>query len=200
MSLRDEILEQPEVAARSMLGKPATWDRLPYFFSDQYDLGMEYSGYAEPGSYDQVVFRGDVPAREFVAFWLADGRVLAGMNVNVWDAAARRPARTWWPSRARTPATGRSRPAGEPRHLARRPVTSRHLGRPCAPTCARSPTSWRNSGPVWRSWPGYDTSSAPRQPRGLDGPERVDAGHPAPRGWAAVVRLLGTAIPTCSTP
>ncbi|MDP9185139.1 MAG: FAD-dependent oxidoreductase [Actinomycetota bacterium] len=72
-------------AARSMLGQEVVFDRLPYFFSDQYDLGMEYSGYAEPGSYDQVVFRGDVPAREFVAFWLADGRVLAGMNVNVWD-------------------------------------------------------------------------------------------------------------------
>jgi 3-phenylpropionate/trans-cinnamate dioxygenase ferredoxin reductase component len=72
-------------AARSMLGQEVVFDRVPYFFSDQYDLGMEYSGYAEPGSYDQVVFRGDVAAREFVAFWLADGRVLAGMNVNVWD-------------------------------------------------------------------------------------------------------------------
>jgi 3-phenylpropionate/trans-cinnamate dioxygenase ferredoxin reductase subunit len=46
---------------------------------------MEYAGYTEPGGYDQVVFRGDVTAREFVAFWVADGRVLAGMNVNVWD-------------------------------------------------------------------------------------------------------------------
>ena len=72
-------------AARSMLGQEVVYDRVPYFFSDQYDLGMEYSGYAEPGGYDQVVFRGDVPGREFVAFWLADGRVVAGMNVNVWD-------------------------------------------------------------------------------------------------------------------
>jgi 3-phenylpropionate/trans-cinnamate dioxygenase ferredoxin reductase subunit len=46
---------------------------------------MEYSGHAEPGSYDQVVFRGDVTGREFIAFWIGDGRVLAGMNVNVWD-------------------------------------------------------------------------------------------------------------------
>ncbi|MGW5121268.1 oxidoreductase C-terminal domain-containing protein, partial [Streptomyces noursei] len=60
-------------------------DRVPYFFSDQYDLGMEYSGYAPPGSYDQVVCRGDVGKREFIAFWLREGRVLAGMNVNVWD-------------------------------------------------------------------------------------------------------------------
>ncbi|BAJ27661.1 hypothetical protein KSE_18360 [Kitasatospora setae KM-6054] len=53
--------------------------------TDQYDLGMEYTGYAEPGGYDRVVFRGDVAGREFIAFWLAGGKVLAGMNVNVWD-------------------------------------------------------------------------------------------------------------------
>ena len=59
---------------------------MPYFFTDQYDLGMEYTGYVEPGGYDRVVFRGDVGKREFVAFWLSgDNRVLAGMNVNVWD-------------------------------------------------------------------------------------------------------------------
>ena len=72
-------------AARSMLGQEVIYDPVPYFFTDQYDLGMEYSGHAEPGSYDQVVFRGDVAGREFIAFWLAGGRVLAGMNVNVWD-------------------------------------------------------------------------------------------------------------------
>jgi 3-phenylpropionate/trans-cinnamate dioxygenase ferredoxin reductase component len=60
-------------------------DLVPYFYTDQYDLGMEYAGYVEPGRYDQVVFRGDVDRREFVAFWLAGGRVLAGMNVNIWD-------------------------------------------------------------------------------------------------------------------
>ncbi|MFF8604811.1 NAD(P)/FAD-dependent oxidoreductase [Streptomyces sp. NPDC015346] len=72
-------------AARAMLGQPVSYDRVPYFFSDQYDLGMEYSGWAPPGSYDQVVARGDVGKREFIAFWLKDRRVLAGMNVNVWD-------------------------------------------------------------------------------------------------------------------
>ncbi|MGW0702623.1 NAD(P)/FAD-dependent oxidoreductase [Streptomyces sp. NPDC002867] len=72
-------------AARAMLGRAVTYDRVPYFFSDQYDLGMEYSGWAPPGSYDQVVLRGDVGKREFIAFWLSGGRVLAGMNVNVWD-------------------------------------------------------------------------------------------------------------------
>jgi 3-phenylpropionate/trans-cinnamate dioxygenase ferredoxin reductase component len=73
------------VAARAMLGKDVTYDRVPYFFSDQYDLGMEYSGWAPPGTYDQVVIRGDAGKRQFIAFWLKDGCVLAGMNVNVWD-------------------------------------------------------------------------------------------------------------------
>lgn len=72
-------------AARAMLGRDEIYDRVPYFFTDQYDLGMEYSGWAPPGSYDQVVVRGDAGKREFVAFWVREGRVLAGMNVNVWD-------------------------------------------------------------------------------------------------------------------
>jgi NADPH-dependent 2,4-dienoyl-CoA reductase/sulfur reductase-like enzyme len=72
-------------AARAMLGQDLTYDRVPYFFSDQYDLGMEYSGWAPPGSYDEVVIRGDAGKREFIAFWVKDDRVLAGMNVNVWD-------------------------------------------------------------------------------------------------------------------
>ncbi|MEU9335808.1 FAD-dependent oxidoreductase [Streptomyces sp. NPDC048290] len=72
-------------AARAMLGQDTPYDRVPYFFSDQYDLGMEYSGWAPPGAYDQVVIRGDAAKREFIAFWLKEGRVLAGMNVNVWD-------------------------------------------------------------------------------------------------------------------
>ncbi len=66
-----------------MLGGADSYDRIPYFFSDQYDVGMEYSGHAT--SWDKVVFRGDAAEREFIAFWLKDGRVLAGMNVNVWD-------------------------------------------------------------------------------------------------------------------
>ncbi|MFD8369899.1 NAD(P)/FAD-dependent oxidoreductase [Streptomyces sp. NPDC059688] len=72
-------------AARAMLGKDVTYDRVPYFFTDQYDLGMEYSGWAPPGSYDEVVIRGDAGKREFIAFWVRQGHVLAGMNVNVWD-------------------------------------------------------------------------------------------------------------------
>ncbi|MGW1123907.1 NAD(P)/FAD-dependent oxidoreductase [Streptomyces sp. NPDC002526] len=72
-------------AARAMLGQDVAYDRVPYFFSDQYDLGLEYSGWAPPGSYDQVVIRGDAGKRQFIAFWLKDRTVLAGMNVNVWD-------------------------------------------------------------------------------------------------------------------
>jgi NADPH-dependent 2,4-dienoyl-CoA reductase/sulfur reductase-like enzyme len=79
-------LNQPATAATAMLGNDASYTNLPYFFSDQYDLGMEYVGYAPRGSYTQVVVRGDLAAREFVAFWL-DGqrRIKAAMNVNVWD-------------------------------------------------------------------------------------------------------------------
>jgi 3-phenylpropionate/trans-cinnamate dioxygenase ferredoxin reductase subunit len=76
-------LNQGPVAARAMLGKGTSYDEIPYFFSDQYDVGMEYSGFAT--SWDDVVFRGDVEGREFVAFWLEGDRVVAGMNVNVWD-------------------------------------------------------------------------------------------------------------------
>jgi 3-phenylpropionate/trans-cinnamate dioxygenase ferredoxin reductase subunit len=76
-------LNQGPAAARNMLGTGEPYERVPYFFSDQYDLGMEYSGYAP--SWDEVVFRGDPAGGEFIAFWLKGGRVLAGMNVNVWD-------------------------------------------------------------------------------------------------------------------
>ncbi|HSI81100.1 MAG TPA: FAD-dependent oxidoreductase [Solirubrobacterales bacterium] len=78
-------LEEGPVAARAMLGHDSAYDAIPYFFSDQYDVGMEYSGYAT--SRDEVVFRGDVPGREFIAFWLDGGRVVAGMNVNVWEVS-----------------------------------------------------------------------------------------------------------------
>jgi 3-phenylpropionate/trans-cinnamate dioxygenase ferredoxin reductase component len=76
-------LHQGPVAARAMLGEPDVYDRLPYFFSDQYDVGMEYAGFAR--SWDRVVFRGDPATRGFIAFWLVEDRVVAGMNLNVWD-------------------------------------------------------------------------------------------------------------------
>lgn len=61
------------------------YTKIPYFFSDQYDVGMEYSGLAT--TWDQVVYRGDPATRQFIAFWLAHGRLEAGMNVNIWDVA-----------------------------------------------------------------------------------------------------------------
>jgi NADPH-dependent 2,4-dienoyl-CoA reductase/sulfur reductase-like enzyme len=79
-------LNQPAVAVAALLGGKAPYTELPYFFSDQYDLGMEYIGFAPPGSYDRVVVRGELDKREFVAFWLdGESHVLAAMNVNVWD-------------------------------------------------------------------------------------------------------------------
>ena len=76
-------LNQGPAAARAMLGQPVSYDRVPYFYSDQYDVGMEYSGLASID--DEVLFRGDPKTREFIAFWLRGQRVVAGMNVNVWD-------------------------------------------------------------------------------------------------------------------
>lgn len=67
-------------AAKSMLGTGAAYDRLPYFYSDQYDLSMEYRGFHAPG--DRVVIRGSIADRSFLAFWLADGRVVAALNAN----------------------------------------------------------------------------------------------------------------------
>ncbi|MBV9661721.1 MAG: FAD-dependent oxidoreductase [Acidimicrobiales bacterium] len=78
-------LNQGPVVARNMLGAKAAYERILYFFSDQYEIGMEYSGLAV--EWDQVLFRGDPASREFIAFWLNSGRLVAGMNVNVWDVA-----------------------------------------------------------------------------------------------------------------
>jgi 3-phenylpropionate/trans-cinnamate dioxygenase ferredoxin reductase component len=76
---------QGPAAARNMLGRHEPYARVPYFYSDQYDVGMEYSGHAP--SWDEVIFRGDLEAREFIVFWVKDGRVAAGMNVNIWDVS-----------------------------------------------------------------------------------------------------------------
>jgi 3-phenylpropionate/trans-cinnamate dioxygenase ferredoxin reductase subunit len=75
-----------KVAAASMAGQDAVLDDIPYFYTDQFDLGMEYSGYPPLARDARIVYRGDLAAREFVAFWLSRGdTVVAGMNVNVWD-------------------------------------------------------------------------------------------------------------------
>ena len=74
-----------KAAGYSMLGQQVEYNRVPYFYSDQYDLGMECSGLPLPGSYDQVLYRGDSAGYEFIACWLSEGRLVAGMNVNIWD-------------------------------------------------------------------------------------------------------------------
>jgi 3-phenylpropionate/trans-cinnamate dioxygenase ferredoxin reductase component len=77
-------LNQGPAAARNMLGNATPYERLPYFYSDQYDLGMQFAGLAT--ARDRVVFRGDPATRAFIAFWLEDRRVVAGMHANIWDA------------------------------------------------------------------------------------------------------------------
>ena len=73
---------QPRVAAQAMLGADVVYDRLPHFFSDQYDMSMEYTGYVGRDGYDDVVVRGDPAGRSYLAFWLRGGRAIAGMSVN----------------------------------------------------------------------------------------------------------------------
>jgi 3-phenylpropionate/trans-cinnamate dioxygenase ferredoxin reductase component len=82
----NNAIEQGIVAARNMIGAETTYDRLPYFYTDQYDLGMEYVGNVGPDGYEEVIIRGDTTSLIFTAYWLRDGQVLAGMHVNDWDA------------------------------------------------------------------------------------------------------------------
>lgn len=74
-----------KVAAKSMLGQDAALDDIPYFYTDQFDLGMEYSGFGALTKDAEIVVRGDLATREFIAFWVLEGRVVAAMNVNIWD-------------------------------------------------------------------------------------------------------------------
>lgn len=89
MRLRSEhwanAIGQGKAAARGMLGLDESYDDIPYFYTDQFDVGMEYSGYGPLTKDARVVYRGSRDGREFVAFWLREGVVVAGMNVNVWD-------------------------------------------------------------------------------------------------------------------
>ena len=89
----DTAIHQGRHAARSMLGDDAPYVRQPYFFTDQYDLGMEYVGHVGPDGYDEVVVRGDLADRVVTALWIRDDRVVAGMHLNDWDAID--PIRGW---------------------------------------------------------------------------------------------------------
>lgn len=79
----DNAIRQGELAAKSIAGRNDVYDWAPYFFTDQFDLGMEYVGHHNPD--DEVVIRGDTSEGEFIAFWLRDGVVTGAMNVNIWD-------------------------------------------------------------------------------------------------------------------
>ncbi|MBI2242838.1 MAG: NAD(P)/FAD-dependent oxidoreductase, partial [Nocardioides sp.] len=84
----DNAIRQGRVAGRAMAGdEDAVATDLPYFFTDQYDLGMEYVGDVGPEGYDEVVIQGDLAKRVFKAFWVAGGRVVAAMQANDWDAS-----------------------------------------------------------------------------------------------------------------
>jgi 3-phenylpropionate/trans-cinnamate dioxygenase ferredoxin reductase component len=82
----DNAIEQGKHAARAMLGDDAPYRRTPYFFTDQYDLGMEYVGHVGPGGHDEVIVRGDLENHIAVALWVKDDRVVAGLHLNDWDA------------------------------------------------------------------------------------------------------------------
>ncbi|SDB82838.1 Reductase C-terminal [Raineyella antarctica] len=79
----DNALRQGALAARTIMGRGGTYDWLPYFFTDQFDLGMEYVGNNSPD--DETLVRGSMDSGEFIVFWHRDGMVTASMNVNVWD-------------------------------------------------------------------------------------------------------------------
>ncbi|MGH3457547.1 NAD(P)/FAD-dependent oxidoreductase [Aeromicrobium sp.] len=79
----DNAIKQGQAVAKALLGEDVVYDWQPYFYTDQYDLGMEYVGRGDAN--DDVVVRGDTDTGEFVAFWLDGDRLTAGMNVNVWD-------------------------------------------------------------------------------------------------------------------
>ncbi|WP_225753544.1 NAD(P)/FAD-dependent oxidoreductase [Actinotalea sp. Marseille-Q4924] len=81
----DTALGQGAAAARTMLGTGEPYERLPYFFTDQYELGMEYVGYVDRDGFDELVVRGDLDG-VYLAFWVRQGRVLAAMHTGDWDA------------------------------------------------------------------------------------------------------------------
>ncbi|GAB3038063.1 FAD-dependent oxidoreductase [Parafrigoribacterium mesophilum] len=89
MRLRSEhwanALKGGPVAAKAMLGQSVSYDDIPYFYTDQFDIGMEYSGFGPMTKGAKLVYRGNPESHEFIVFWVADGKVVAGMNVNVWD-------------------------------------------------------------------------------------------------------------------
>ena len=82
----ETAIEQGKTAAHNLVGGQEDYDRMPYFFTDQYDLGMEYVGSVGPDGYDRVDIEGDLHGA-FQAYWVKDGVVVAAMQANDWDAS-----------------------------------------------------------------------------------------------------------------
>ncbi|MFC5337323.1 NAD(P)/FAD-dependent oxidoreductase [Leucobacter denitrificans] len=78
-------LNQGKAVARALTGETVSYDEIPYFYTDQFELGMELSGYPHLMKDAKIVVRGDLAANEYIAFWVREGSVVAGMNVNIWD-------------------------------------------------------------------------------------------------------------------
>lgn len=78
-------INQGKAAALAMLGQPVSYDEIPYFYTDQFDLGVELSGYPNLMRDAKIVVRGSLADRKYIAFWVREGKVVAGMNVNIWD-------------------------------------------------------------------------------------------------------------------
>ena len=117
----DNTMGQGVVAAQKMLGEDMSHIRLPYFFFDQYDLGMEYLGHVDPDGYDQAIQRGTPERGTFTAFWLRGDQVLAGMHANDWDAMdpirhRRQTTRRQSCRRVSGPRSHRSKPSNEDAH------------------------------------------------------------------------------------
>ena len=79
----DNAIRQGKLAAATLMGKEQSYDWWPYFFTDQFDLGMEYVGHSAPE--DETVLRGDAESGEFLMFWQNGQRITAAANVNIWD-------------------------------------------------------------------------------------------------------------------
>lgn len=81
----NNALMEGKIAAHSMLGQSSDFDPAPFFFTDQYDIALEYAGRVDARTADAPVIRGDLAADRFHAFWVVENVVVAGLHVNAWD-------------------------------------------------------------------------------------------------------------------
>jgi apoptosis-inducing factor 3 len=74
--------QQGRVAAHNIAGRKTRFDGVPFFWTRQFDLGLDYIGYAR--KWDEIIWDGDVAERNFLAYYVLDGKVVAvaGMERN----------------------------------------------------------------------------------------------------------------------